>query len=196
MASIFGIAKRGFGKALKSYKQKKIASGKSTREERIKYGERGPTIKSVKPSVKVPGASKEAIESSRQTGHTRTWAKREKIAKDLDDKIKGAKSAIKQRAHLGQTKVLKRNKGPYHKMKYSADASTGKNTEPYSPPVKKDRRSYFKDVKDFASGGHVNTSRENRLEELGRVDNERARTGRGRRNLKDEKRRIRRELKR
>ena len=187
MASIFGIAKRGFGKALKSYKQKKIASGRSTREERIKYGERGPTITGVKPSVKVPGASKEAIESSRQTGHTRTWAKREKIAKDLDDKIKGAKSAIKQRAHLGQTKVLKRNPGPYHKMKYSADASTGRNTEPYKPPVKRDKK---------ADGGHVNTSRENRLEELGRVDNERARTGRGRRNLKDEKRRIRRELKR
>jgi len=188
MASIFGIAKRGFGKALKSYKQKKIASGKSTREERIKYGERGPTITGVKPSVKVPGASKEAIESSRQTGHTRTWAKREKIAKDLDDKIKGAKSAIKQRAHLGQTKVLKRNKGPYHKMKYSADASTGKNTEPYSPPVKKDRR------KDFAKGGHVNTSKENRLEELGRVDAEKAYSSKGKRNLKDEKKRIVREL--
>ena len=35
-----------------------------------------------------------------------------------------------------------------------------------------------------------NTRRENRLEELGRVDAERAFTGRGRRNLRDEKRRI------
>ena len=35
-----------------------------------------------------------------------------------------------------------------------------------------------------------NTSRMNRLEELGRVDAERAFTGRGRRNLQDEKRRI------
>ena len=35
-----------------------------------------------------------------------------------------------------------------------------------------------------------NTSRMNRLEELGRVDAERAFTGRGRRNLRDEKRRI------
>ena len=79
-------------------------------------------------------------------------------------------------------------------MKYSADASTGKNTEPYKPPVKKDRRSYFKDVKDFASGGHVNTSRENRLEELGRVDAEKAYSSKGKRNLKDEKKRIVREL--
>ena len=35
-----------------------------------------------------------------------------------------------------------------------------------------------------------NTSRMNRLEELGRVDAERAHTGRGRRNLRDEKRRF------
>ena len=40
-----------------------------------------------------------------------------------------------------------------------------------------------------------NTRRENRLEELGRVDAERAFTGRGRRNLLDERRRIVGELK-
>ena len=40
-----------------------------------------------------------------------------------------------------------------------------------------------------------NTRRENRLEELGRGDAERAFTGRGRRNLLDERRRIRGELK-
>ena len=47
----------------------------------------------------------------------------------------------------------------------------------------------------FRSGGHVNTSRENRLEELGRVDAERARTQKGKQNLRQEKRRIVRELK-
>ena len=41
----------------------------------------------------------------------------------------------------------------------------------------------------------ANTSRMNRLEELGRVDAERAHTGRGARNLRDEKRRIVGELK-
>ena len=40
-----------------------------------------------------------------------------------------------------------------------------------------------------------NTRRMNRLEELGRVEGERAFTGRGRRNLFDERRRIRGELK-
>ena len=40
-----------------------------------------------------------------------------------------------------------------------------------------------------------NTQRENRLEELGRVDAERAYTRKGKRNLRDEKHRIRKELK-
>ena len=56
MVSIFGIAKKGFGKAVKKYKQKKIASGKATREERIKYGERSPDIKSVKPTKDIKGS--------------------------------------------------------------------------------------------------------------------------------------------
>ena len=47
----------------------------------------------------------------------------------------------------------------------------------------------------FKEGGRTNTRRENRLEELGRVDAEKARTSKGKRNLRDEKRRIVRELK-
>jgi len=46
----------------------------------------------------------------------------------------------------------------------------------------------------YRTGGRVNTGRENELEELGRVDAERAHTGRGRRNLGAEKRRIVRQL--
>ena len=46
----------------------------------------------------------------------------------------------------------------------------------------------------YKHGGQVNTSRENRLEELGRVDAERGRTRVGRRNLGAEKRRIVRQL--
>ena len=40
----------------------------------------------------------------------------------------------------------------------------------------------------YRTGGRVNTSRDNRLEELGRVDAERAHTRSGRRNLGAEKR--------
>ena len=47
----------------------------------------------------------------------------------------------------------------------------------------------------FREGGRTNTRRENRLEELGRVDAERARTQKGKQNLRQEKRRIVRELK-
>ncbi len=50
-------------------------------------------------------------------------------------------------------------------------------------------------IANYRYGGDVNTPRENRLEELGRVDAERAGTRKGKRNLKDEKRRIVRELK-
>ena len=47
----------------------------------------------------------------------------------------------------------------------------------------------------FREGGRTNTRRENRLEELGRVDAERAETLRGKKNLRDEKIRIVKELK-
>ena len=47
----------------------------------------------------------------------------------------------------------------------------------------------------FKKGGKVNTSRENRLEELGRVKAEKADTKKGKKNLKAEKKRIVKELK-
>ena len=49
----------------------------------------------------------------------------------------------------------------------------------------------------YKKGGkvHKNTKRMNRLEELGRVDAEKARTRRGKKNLKAEKKRIVREIK-
>ena len=46
----------------------------------------------------------------------------------------------------------------------------------------------------MAKGGRVNTRRENRLEELGRVDSEKAYTRKGKRNLRAEKKRIVREV--
>ena len=49
-------------------------------------------------------------------------------------------------------------------------------------------------VKKYNKGGRINTSRENRLEELGRVDAEKAHTSKGKRNLRSEKKRIVKEL--
>ena len=121
---VVGAAIKGFGKALK-------------RGYRLKTGIRGKTITGVKPAVKIPGASAKDIERSRQVGHTKVWSQRNKIAKDLEKKIEEGKKAIKKRAHLGQTKVLKRKRwGGYH-----ADPSTGaKGTEPWSAPVKKGKK--------------------------------------------------------
>ena len=121
--SVWGIAKKGFGKALRAH--------------RIKHGKRGKTITGVKPAVKVPGASAADIEKSRQWGHTQTWSKRKKIADDLDKKVAAGKEAAKKQEHLVKTKVL-------HKTKLfgiRADPSTGaKGTEPWSAPVKKIRK--------------------------------------------------------
>ena len=121
---VVGAAIKGFGKALK-------------RGYRLKTGIRGKTIIGVKPAVKIPGASAKDIERSRQAGHTEVWSQRNKIATDLEKKVEEGKKAIKKRAHLGQTKVLKRKRwGGYH-----ADPSTGaKGTEPWSAPVKKIRK--------------------------------------------------------
>ena len=47
---------------------------------------------------------------------------------------------------------------------------------------------------DMRGSKHKNTRRENRLEELGRVDAEKAYTKKGKRNLKAEKKRIVKEL--
>ena len=111
--SVWGIAKKGFGKALKP---------------KLK------TITGVKPAIKVPGASAKDIEKSRQAGHTRVWSQRKKIADDLEKKVAAGKEAAKKQEHLVKTKVL-------HKSKLfgiRADPSIGaKGTEPWSAPAKK-----------------------------------------------------------
>ena len=121
---VVGAAIKGFGKALK-------------RGYRLKTGIRGKTITGVKPAVKIPGSSAKDIERSRQAGHTKVWSQRNKIARDLEKKVEEGKKAIKKRAHLGQTKILKRKTWGG----YQADPSTGaKDTLPWSAPVKKIRK--------------------------------------------------------
>ena len=115
--SIFGIAKKGFGKAVKKYKQSKIARGKSTRDERIKYGGRSPDIKSVKKTTKNLKASKEA-------GKSHFYMKNIKeINKHKEDIEKGRK-AKKKIQHMKDTKRA------YSIGDYSAPA------DPAHPPKK------------------------------------------------------------
>ena len=130
---IFGAAKKGFGMLGKARAKKKMLSGTSTRADRLKHGERAPDIKRIKPAIKIPGSSAADVEKSRQRGHTEVWVQRKKIAHNLNKKVEEGKKAIKKRAHLGQTKVLKKRFGTY-----GADPMTGaKGTAPWSSPVKK-----------------------------------------------------------
>ena len=115
--SIFGIAKRGFGRAVKSYKQKKIASGKATREERIKYGGRSPDIKSVKKTTKSLKASKEA-------GHDHMYHKNIKEINKHKDAFKKGEEAKKKIKHMKDTKRA------YSIGKYDAPSDPG------NPPKK------------------------------------------------------------
>ena len=101
--SVVGAALRGFGKALK-------------RGYRLKRGIRGKTITSVKPAVKIPGASAKDIERSRQAGHTKVWSQRKKIADDLDKKVEEGKktmgSVTKQAGDLERAKKAAIKKHP------------------------------------------------------------------------------------
>ena len=114
--SIFGIAKKGFGKAVKAYKKTKIKSGKATREERIKYGERSPDIKSVKPTKD----SKRSVER----GKDHFYLKNIKDINKHKDAIQKGKEAKKKIKHMKDTKRA------YSIGDYSAPA------DPSHPPKK------------------------------------------------------------
>ena len=102
------------------------------------------------------------------------------------------------------------NKGGRVGLRDRAFAKGGKVSEAKKKPTHKPVKGTFKRKKGLKpgsleywqhsvqtpkrKGGRVNTSRENRLEELGRVDAEKADTKKGKKNLRGEKARIRREL--
>tara|TARA_R110002020_G_scaffold210664_2_gene416820 strand:+ start:1549 stop:2523 length:975 start_codon:yes stop_codon:yes gene_type:complete len=94
---------------------------------------------------------------------------------------------------------LKKNK-PHKKKKSIRTAKAGGQMSRVGlSPAEESRSGTMSEAKrkKYKHGGpiHHNTSRENRLEELGRVDSEKAYTPQGKRNLKDEKKRIVRGLK-
>ena len=107
-------------KLLKAYKQKKIATGKATRAERLKYGERSPTIKSVKPT-------KLSSERSIRAGKDHFYLKNiREMNKHKEDIAKG-KEAKKKIQHMKDTKRA------YSIGDYSAPA------DPSHPPKKWDK---------------------------------------------------------
>ena len=103
--SIFGIAKKGFGKAVKAYKQKKIASGKATRSERIKYGERSSDIKSVPMSKEAKkGNIKESVRLGKQHFYLKNIDEVNKHKKTISEGEKAVSHAKKKLKHMTKTK--------------------------------------------------------------------------------------------
>ena len=112
--SLLGAAKRGFGKAYKAYKQSKIKSGKSTREERIKYGERDPDFK-VKKTTK-------SLKKSKEAGKGHFYLKNIHEMNKHKEAIEKGKEAKKKIQHMKDTKRA------YSIGDYSAPA------DPSNPP--------------------------------------------------------------
>jgi|TARA_R100000664_G_scaffold33140_1_gene49497 hypothetical protein len=104
-------------------------------------------------------------------------------------KESGKKQSMKDRRDESYGAWGKRKSGKVNKKKGGSIKGSNR-PRPQGPHM------WVRGKKDkMRKGGHANTRRMNRLEELGRVDAEKAHTSKGRRNLKDEKRRIVRELK-
>ena len=102
---IVGIAKRGFGKALKAHKSRQ-------RAKRIAKGERGPDIKSVKPfSGKIPRYISGSPEQRAQQVKTHFHVKRiDKVSK-AEKQIKEGKKTLKDMEATKQAEEFKDYKG-------------------------------------------------------------------------------------
>ena len=122
--SLLGAAKRGFGKAYKAYKQTKIKSGKATREERIKYGERSPDIKSVKPTKDIKGS----VRRGKTEEYVRRIRKLDKAEKKVATGKKMMQEGQKERKRMQETGTafkFKKSKR-YHPINPAGDVQTYK----------------------------------------------------------------------
>ena len=102
---IFGIAKRGFGKALRAH--------------RIKQGKRGKTISSVKPlSGKIPhyiGAGGKDPARRREIVKTHFSLKRSDKINKLEKQVKEGKAGLKKMVDTGQAEEYKNLPGKHKK---------------------------------------------------------------------------------
>ena len=116
---IFGAARRGFGKAYKAYKQSKIKRGKSTREERIKYGGRSPDIKSVPATKDVKGS----VKRGKSKEYTRRIDKLNAAQRKVSEGKKMMKEGQRERKRMQETGTafkFKRSKS-YHPINPAGD---------------------------------------------------------------------------
>ena len=145
-----------------------------------------------------PGSKKKTITGKKQ--------RKNKAIKDLKNKTKARYAARQETARdtinpMKAERVFEKFRSPRNAKTFYANKPGSKYEGMASKAMNKrldliDKKpEMFKEIKNLkgggkADGGRMNTSRMNRLEELGRVDSEKAYTSKGKRNLKDEKKRI------
>ena len=106
----------------------------------------------------------------------------------------GKVSSTKKKTYHDKTTLAKSERHPHSRLKTQKEYKAITDSAEYKKSGYRKQNKMLAAHPKYQRGGHVNTGRENELEELGRVDAERAHTGRGRRNLGAEKRRIVRQL--
>jgi hypothetical protein len=106
----------------------------------------------------------------------------------------GKVSSTKKKPYHDKTTAHKNVRHPHSRLKTQKEYKAITDSAEYKKSGYRKQNKMLAAHPKYQRGGHVNTGRENELEELGRVDAERAHTGRGRRNLGAEKRRIVRQL--
>ena len=105
MGSIVGLAKRGFGKALGKIKS-------AQRARRIAKGERGATIKGVKPlSGKIPSYVSGTAKQRANQVRTHMYVKRIDKVNEAKKKIKEGKKTLKDMEATKQAEQYKNYKG-------------------------------------------------------------------------------------
>tara|TARA_Y100001970_G_C13886294_1_gene676399 strand:- start:35 stop:541 length:507 start_codon:yes stop_codon:yes gene_type:complete len=166
MAKKYGIQLRGLGRALRP-------SGLGTlRPKPAGKGGRPLRQKPIRPSKKKDGGK---IGGEKRRG-------REAPRRNL------------KKVEPNQKGLQQLPKDVRNKMGYMKDGGKAKKFPDLTGDGKVTRADVLKGRGVFRKGGRANTRRMNRLEELGRVDSEKAYSRKGKRNLKSEKRRIVREL--
>ena len=174
MAKKYGIQIKGLGKALRP-------SGQGVLRPK-------PTGKGGKPLKPQPMRTRKA-----DGGKVKSKVKSQEEIK----KITGS-DAYKKADYKGKTEMLGGKVFTAAEMEKRINKAAGGKVKKKFPDLTGDGKVTRADVLKgrgvFRKGGRANTRRMNRLEELGRVDSEKAYSRKGKRNLKSEKRRIVREL--
>ena len=117
-------------------------------------------------------------------------------SKVRDDMIKSVDTGVKRFGRRHTNKLLSEQKGEKSLgsiIRKAGDVERSRKKWGLEKKVKSVSDT-IKERSGKKHGGRINTHRENRLEELGRVDAEKAWTKKGKRNLRDEKKRIVKEL--